>query len=256
MPSVSFLQSELGLGLMQASISFLLALGMAFWAKKYKITLARETVTALFRGLIQILCVGLILVMILNWHLMTGFIVLILMCGAATGIAKKRVKTLEKKTWVCFGSIFLGSMSIILIMLMTKLIVLKNAMLIPVGSMIIANSMNTCTQALERFRAEIRSHREEIEGYFALGGSARLAFANAQNAAVRASLMPRIDSLSSLGIVWIPGIMAGMVLSGTDPIYAALYQFVIMSIIYISSSVTALTSMWLAVPHVKLEKEI
>jgi putative ABC transport system permease protein len=46
-----------------------------------------------------------------------------------------------------------------------------------------------------------------------------------------ASLIPAIDSLRSLGIVWIPGLMAGMLLSGARPVYAAVYQFVVVAMI-------------------------
>jgi putative ABC transport system permease protein len=53
---------------------------------------------------------------------------------------------------------------------------------------------------------------------------------------VRASLIPRIDSLRSLGIVWIPGLMAGMVLAGSDPVYAAIYQFVVIAMVFASSA--------------------
>jgi putative ABC transport system permease protein len=50
-----------------------------------------------------------------------------------------------------------------------------------------------------------------------------------------ASLIPAIDSLRSLAIVWIPGLMAGMLLSGARPAYAAIYQFVVLAMIFASS---------------------
>jgi len=49
-------------------------------------------------------------------------------------------------------------------------------------------------------------------------------------ASYEASLIPAIDCLRSLGIVWIPGLMAGILLSGSRPIYAAIYQFVVLII--------------------------
>jgi putative ABC transport system permease protein len=61
-------------------------------------------------------------------------------------------------------------------------------------------------------------------------------------AAVQASLIPRIDSLRSLGIVWIPGLMAGMVLSGEDPVYAAIYQFVVIAMIFAAAGLTSVVS--------------
>ena len=57
-----------------------------------------------------------------------------------------------------------------------------------------------------------------------------------------ASLIPAIDSLRSLGIVWIPGLMAGMLLSGSRPIYAAIYQFVVLAMIFAASGLTSLVS--------------
>jgi putative ABC transport system permease protein len=60
-----------------------------------------------------------------------------------------------------------------------------------------------------------------------------------------ASLIPAIDSLRSLGIVWIPGLMAGMLLSGARPVYAAIYQFVVLAMIFAASGLTSLLSTWM-----------
>jgi putative ABC transport system permease protein len=49
-----------------------------------------------------------------------------------------------------------------------------------------------------------------------------------------------VDALKSLGWVWIPGIMAGMILAGDNPIYAALYQFVIMAMIFAAGGLTSM----------------
>ena len=65
-----------------------------------------------------------------------------------------------------------------------------------------------------------------------------------------ASLIPAIDSLRSLAIVWIPGLMAGMLLSGARPAYAAIYQFVVLAMIFASSGLTSLVSTLLMRTHV------
>jgi putative ABC transport system permease protein len=57
-----------------------------------------------------------------------------------------------------------------------------------------------------------------------------------------ASLIPAMDSLRSLGIVWIPALMAGMLLSGARPVYAAIYQFVVLAMIFAAWSLTSLIS--------------
>src|SRR5258705_4948174 len=58
--------------------------------------------------------------------------------------------------------------------------------------------------------------------------------------AVYASLLPRLDMLKSLGLVWIPGVMAGMMVSGASPIYAGIYQFIIVAMILAASGIAGL----------------
>jgi len=56
--------------------------------------------------------------------------------------------------------------------------------------------------------------------------------------------------LRSLGIVWIPGLMTGMLISGSDPLYAAIYQFVVIAMILASSGLTSLLSTLMIRQHV------
>jgi putative ABC transport system permease protein len=48
--------------------------------------------------------------------------------------------------------------------------------------------------------------------------------------------------LKSLGLVWIPGVMAGMMVSGASPVYAAIYQFVVVAMILAASGITGLVA--------------
>jgi putative ABC transport system permease protein len=108
--------------------------------------------------------------------------------------------------------------------------------------MLIANAMNTNGLALNRFRADVLAHSGEIETALALGAEARSRVSPYVQASFEASLIPAIDSLRSLGIVWIPGLMAGMMLSGARPVYAAIYQFVVLAMIFAASGLTSLVS--------------
>jgi len=114
--------------------------------------------------------------------------------------------------------------------------------LVPVGSMVIANAMKINGLSLDRFREEITAHRDVIEAGLALGGPPERVLASHVRDSVRAALIPVVDSLKSLGWVWIPGIMAGMILAGDNPIYAALYQFVIMAMIFAAGGLTSMIS--------------
>lgn len=114
--------------------------------------------------------------------------------------------------------------------------------LVPVGSMLIANAMNTNGLALNRFRSDVLAHVGEIETALALGANGKSSVAPYVQVSFEASLIPAIDSLRSLGIVWIPGLMAGMLLSGARPVYAAVYQFVVLAMIFAASGITSLVS--------------
>jgi putative ABC transport system permease protein len=82
----------------------------------------------------------------------------------------------------------------------------------------------------------------EIETALALGADGKSSVSPYVQVSFEASLIPAIDSLRSLGIVWIPGQMAGMLLSGARPIYAAIYQFVLLAMIFAASGLTSLIS--------------
>jgi putative ABC transport system permease protein len=106
--------------------------------------------------------------------------------------------------------------------------------------MIIANAMNACAQAMERFRADVTANVGRIEASLALGAEPAVTVAPYVQTAVYASLLPRLDMLKSLGLVWIPGVMAGMMVSGASPVYAGIFQFIIAAMILAASGIAGL----------------
>ncbi|CAN5411996.1 MAG: ABC transporter permease [Actinomycetota bacterium] len=90
-------------------------------------------------------------------------------------------------------------------------------------------------RTLDRLHSELTGHTGEVETKLSLGVAPAAAASPYVKRPVTASLIPHIDSLSSLGIVWIPGLMAGMVLAGTDSVYAAVYQFAVIAMILAAS---------------------
>lgn len=112
--------------------------------------------------------------------------------------------------------------------------------LIPLAGMIIGNSMTGASLAAERLAAEMKDRRDEIETLLCLGASSRQAARDAVRSAYRAALIPSINAMAAMGIVFIPGMMTGQILSGTDPIIAVKYQIAIMCVITGSVAVTSL----------------
>jgi putative ABC transport system permease protein len=161
---------------------------------------------------------------------------------AAASIVRKRAARIPRAYTLALASITLGAGAILGIMIVLGVIPLRVSILVPVGSMVIANTMNTQSMFLDRLRGEIVAHGGEIESALALGATADTAVARYLQAAFRASLIPSIDNLRSLGIVWIPGLMAGIVLSGASPLYGALYQFVVLTTIFSASGLSLLVT--------------
>lgn len=241
---------QLQLGLAQALAAAILAFIVVLLARRRKIHLERETAVALLRGLVQIVAVGSVLGLLLRAPRWVGGFLLAAMIAAAAATSVKRAKGLPGAFTVSLYSIACGAGSVIAIMTWLGVIDTAITSLIPVGSMLIANAMNTNGLALNRFRSDVLAHAGEIEAALSLGAESRESIRPYAQASFEASLIPAIDSLRSLGIVWIPGLMAGMLLSGSRPIYAAIYQFVVLAMIFAASGLTSLVSTLLIRIHV------
>jgi putative ABC transport system permease protein len=106
---------------------------------------------------------------------------------------------------------------------------------IPLAGMVIGNSMNAIALSLDRLFVELRDKREEVEQMLIFGADSQLAMRPALQAAVRTGMTPSINSMMSVGLVFIPGMMTGQILGGQEPVDAARYQIMIM--LMIASSV-------------------
>jgi putative ABC transport system permease protein len=233
---------QLQLGLAQAAVAALAALSVVLVAHRRGIHLEKELAIAMARGLVQIVAVGSILLLLLRGPSWTSVFLLSAMMVAAGATSARRAKEMPGAFQVSTWAIACGAGSVIALMTLLGAIDTPITALVPVGSMLIANAMNTNGLALNRFRSDVLAHVGEIETALALGADGKSSVAPYVQGSFEASLIPAIDSLRSLGIVWIPGLMAGMMLSGARPVYAAVYQFVVLAMIFASSGLTSLVS--------------
>jgi len=111
--------------------------------------------------------------------------------------------------------------------------------LIPLAGMVIGNSMTGASLAVERLAAEFQERREEIETALCLGSSVQVAAEPAVSSAFRAALIPSVNAMAAMGLVFLPGMMTGQILSGTEPLIAVKYQIAIMCVITGSVSLTS-----------------
>lgn len=96
--------------------------------------------------------------------------------------------------------------------------------LIPLGGMTLASAMNTVSLAAERFAAEQARDCTPFE---------------ARRVAFQAALIPLLNSLFAVGLVSLPGMMTGQVLSGIDPLVAVRYQIMVMCMLTGAAGIAA-----------------
>jgi putative ABC transport system permease protein len=233
------------LGLAQTAVTSVLALLVVLLSRFQSVHLERETLLALIRGFLQVVAIGSVLRLLLQGPNWTGILVLAAMIVVAASISSRRARGIPGAFRVSLQSIALGAAVVIGPMTALGVIEPRLSALIPVGSMLIASAMRANSLALDRFRAEVLAHTGQIEAALALGADSKTAVAPHVQAAIQAGLIPSIDSLRSLGIVWIPGLMSGMILSGSDPIYAAIYQFVVIAMLFAVAGLTVVPSVLL-----------
>lgn len=194
---------------------------------------AKDLGIATLRTYAQLLALG----FVLRWVFRTDtplvvFAILIVMLLAATRIILKRSPDAPPGL---FGSTLLSMAltGIIVTFAVTGLVVgvdpwWRAQYVIPIGGMVIGNSMSGIALALERVFADLESRADEVLALTALGATPWEAALPSIRMALRAGLIPGINSLAAVGLVFIPGMMAGQVLAGVDPLRAAPYQIVVM----------------------------
>ena len=99
---------------------------------------------------------------------------------------------------------------------------------IPLAGMVIGNSMTGIALALERVFADMDAREGELLALTALGATPWEAAHGSIRLALRAGMIPTINSMAAAGLVFIPGMMAGQILAGADPVTATGYQIVVM----------------------------
>ncbi len=197
-------------------------------------TNSTEIVIAVARMLVQLVAVGYLLVVIFNnpSPLISAGI-LILMITLAGWIAVRPVR--QHRQYLMPSIIALG-IAVGLHLMLSLLLVLRAGnwfrpdLLIPLAGMYFANTMNTISLAAERFQSELENQQ-------ATGTARAIAF--------QTSMIPQINSLLAVGLVALPGMMTGQILSGVSPLVAVRYQIMIMSMLLGASGVGAALMLWI-----------
>lgn len=219
---------------------FTLTAGAASMA--HGLGLGRDLLVGTVRTFAQLFLMGYVLKFVFRLDMAAPVIGLFLiMVGAASHIIRGRIK--QKNIPIAlptFTAMFISyfAMSVVV----TGVIVgadpwWKPQYFIPLAGMIVGNAMTAIAISLERLFSDLKAHRNEVEMRLALGATPAEASNGFVAEAIRAGMIPSINSLMGVGIVFLPGMMTGQILAGADPLVSIRYQIVVMLMLVASVAV-------------------
>lgn len=199
--------------------------------------LAKGTV----RSFLQLMAVGFVLKFIFDLDkLQYQILLLLVMIAVAAYTARGRARSMRGAFTISFVAILSGTAATLGVMLALRIIDASPNYLIPLGGMIIGNSMNALSLGLERIGSEVKQRRGEIEAALSLGAGPQKALEPLVRRSVKASFIPILNLMKIVGIVQMPGAMTGMLLAGADPVEAVKIQLVVIYMLVASTSITML----------------
>ncbi len=238
------------------SVLSLLVLVVILTAIK-KLGISKEMVIAIGKGGIQLFAIALVLNFLFTydaWYIpiwaLLGMMVII---GGYT--SAKRATDMPDAYSITTPSILTGGALVLIVLAITRAMPLYPQFIIPLAGMTFGNSMRICSICMERLISEVKQNKGEIETALSLGADSKMAVKNHADTSIRASLIPTLDNLKTLGIIFIPGAMAGLLMGGTDPILAAQYQIIVYLMIVGGGTISTIMATHLAKRKIFNEKE-
>lgn len=114
---------------------------------------------------------------------------------------------------------------------------------IPLAGMIIGNAMTGVNIGLKTFMESVNTEKSRINTLLNLGVDPKDILLPIANNSLETALIPTLNSMMGMGIIFLPGMMTGQILSGTLPTTAIMYQIAIMIAICTSVCMTVFLSL-------------
>ena len=212
-----------------------------------KLELERDMAIGTIRAFAQLLAVGFVLQQLFDaarWYWVVLALAIMTTVAAHNGV-RRQTGAKQGLFTVMMAAIATGA-SITLILVIGVVLRVRPwympQYVIPIAGMILGNCMNGAALVVNRLHSELTLRRNQVEAALALGAPAKKAASEAMRESLRAAMMPTINSMMTVGLVHLPGMMTGQMISGTSPLDAVRYQIVVMLMIAAATAVTAMTA--------------
>lgn len=218
-----------------AAILILMLAGLSLWLQ---LGVTRQLLIAGIRTTVQLLLIGVVLQSLFaNVNL---FYMALVACTMLL-LAGREVMARQTHRFTGLWGFGMGTLSMFISTFLVTLLALTVIIntdpwytpqyAIPLLGMMLGNTMTGIALGLERLTQAAREQRRNIEARLMLGHSAGQAMSDSRRNAIRLGMIPMINAMAAAGIVSLPGMMTGQILSGTAPLEAVKYQILIMFLI-------------------------
>ncbi len=234
----------MNLTILQLAVAYLFVLLLLLVFRKRGIRREKQILIATTRMTVQLTLMGYVLMYVFHepsWWL-TTFMVVIMVAFAIYNSWKRNKEPLSKdlKT-IMAGSLIIGSLLIagmFLILILRVRPWYNPQYFIPITGMIVGNAMTGISLGANKLCWEMKAQQIEIENSLMLGAEPKDAVHQIVNDAFDSAILPTMNNMLTMGIVSLPGMMTGQILSGTIPLTAIRYQIGIMLAILGSTTLT------------------
>src|SRR5699024_2653053 len=221
----------------------LIALGISY---REKLKLEKELIIAIIRMIVQLVAVGFLLQGIFqvddNWLTLAMMLVMIL---NASWNAANREKGINNAFLNSLIAILTTATVTISVLVFSGSLEFTPSQMIPITGMIIGGSMNSIGLAFSTLRQTFTDQVQGIQERLALGATPYQASQSILRATMSRGLQPTIDSTKTVGIVTLPGMMAGLMFAGIDPTKAILYQIMVMFMMLAATAISTYIATYL-----------
>jgi putative ABC transport system permease protein len=230
---------DISLGEVAASVALVaLAVAVSFWRRA---ELERDLAVAVLRSFVQLTAIGYVIQAIFDSDsLWLVAALLAVMVGFGAFTARSRAKAVPGALGPLVLALSAAAAITLGLVLALGVFDAEPRYLVPVGGMVIGNSMTAAAVALNRLADEVRGQTPLIEAILALGGTSRQAAAGLVTRSLRSGMIPLIDSTKTTGIVFFPGTMVGMLVAGAEPLDAVRLQLILLWVLLGSVALAAL----------------
>ena len=236
---------SVSLGEVAASLALIaVAIVVSIWRRA---ELEKDIAVAVVRSFIQLTAIGYVIQAIFDSDSLWLVAALLAgMVGFGTWTARGRAKGVPGASGPILLALAVAATVTLGLVVALGVFKAEPRYLVPVGGMVIGNSMTAVAVALNRLADEMHEGRRQIEAMLALGATSFQAARADVTRSLRSGMIPLVDSTKTTGIVFFPGTMVGMLLAGAEPVDAVRLQVVLLWVLLGAVSLAGLIATSLA----------